>query len=58
VIRFTYQPEEVPKLIELLRRNRTTDFGKTTYQELQLVKNDWYMSQEKVGVLARYPFGR
>jgi 2'-5' RNA ligase len=55
VLRFTSQPGNLAKLLELLRQNRTTDFGKTTYQELQLVKNDWYMSREKVEILARYP---
>lgn len=55
VIRFVSQPEELPQLLRLLGQNRTTDFGKTTFQSLQLVKNDWYMSEEKVEVLARYP---
>jgi len=54
VLRFSSQPEDLAKLFDLLRQNRTTDFGKTTYQELQLVKNDWYMSQDKVEVLAQY----
>jgi 2'-5' RNA ligase len=54
VLRFSSQPEDLAKLFELFGQNRTTDFGKTTYRELQLVKNDWYMSQDKVEVLAQY----
>ena len=55
VARFAHQPEDLSQLLKLLRQNRTTDFGEATFQNLQLVKNDWYMSQEKVEVLAQYP---
>lgn len=54
VMRFKSQPDNLPEILALLRENRTTDFGSTTFRQLLLVKNDWYMSQEKVRVLARY----
>lgn len=55
VLRFRSAPENLPELLSLLRRNRTTDFGTAIFSELQLVKNDWYMSEDIVDVLARYP---
>jgi hypothetical protein len=42
-------------LIETLASYREYNFGQTTFQALQLVKNDWYMSSDKVEVLAEYP---
>jgi 2'-5' RNA ligase len=55
VLRFASQPEDLSGLLVVLRKNRLTDFGQTTFRELQLVKNDWYMSQAIVEILARYP---
>jgi 2'-5' RNA ligase len=55
VLRFKSQPLNLPALLALLRDNRATDFGTTTFHELLLVKNDWYMSHDQVEVLARYP---
>lgn len=57
VMRFVSQPQELPRLLALLNENRATDFGQTTFRELLLVKNDWYMSQDKVDIMARYPLG-
>jgi 2'-5' RNA ligase len=54
-IRFASQPQDLSELLSLLQGNRKNDFGKTTFHELQLVKSDWYMSQDKVEVLAKYP---
>lgn len=55
VVRFKSPPGNLMGLLALLQQNRTTDFGATLFSELQLVKNDWYMSQDRVHVLARYP---
>jgi 2'-5' RNA ligase len=54
VLRFKAQPIDLPELMALLGDNRSTDFGATTFHELLLVKNDWYMSHDKVEVLASY----
>jgi 2'-5' RNA ligase len=54
VLRFKSQPLNLPGLLTLLRDNRATDFGSTTFDELFLVKNDWYMSHDRVVVLASY----
>jgi 2'-5' RNA ligase len=54
VFRFISQPKNMPRLLDLLRVHRTTNFGETTFHHLQLVRNDWYMSREKVEILAQY----
>jgi 2'-5' RNA ligase len=54
VMRFKAQPTNLPGLLTLLSDNRATAFGSTTFDELLLVKNVWYMSHDKVEVLARY----
>lgn len=55
VFRFAAQPKELSRLWALLREYRTADFGRSRFHDLQLVKNDWYMSQEKAEILAHYP---
>lgn len=55
VFRFVSRPKDMPQLLDLLRAHRTISFGETTFDNLQLVKNDWYMSQDKVEILAQYP---
>lgn len=55
VLRFKSRPENLQGLLTLLQRQRTTDFGSTVFSTLQLVKNDWYLSRDRVEILARYP---
>jgi 2'-5' RNA ligase len=55
ICRFASQPRDMPRLLDLLRAHRATDFGQSTFHHLQLVKNDWYMSHEKVEIQAQYP---
>jgi 2'-5' RNA ligase len=55
VMRFQTQPRNLQKLVETLAGYREYDFGRTTFRTLQLVKNDWYMSSDKVEVLAECP---
>jgi 2'-5' RNA ligase len=55
IMRFRTQPQDLRHLIETLASYREYNFGQTTFQALQLVKNDWYMSSDKVEVLAEYP---
>jgi 2'-5' RNA ligase len=54
VMRFQTQPRNLRKLVETLAGYREYGFGQTTFRTLQLVKNDWYMSSDKVEVLAEY----
>jgi 2'-5' RNA ligase len=54
VLRFSSQPRDMPQFLTLLQAHRTADFGLTTFDKLQLVKNDWYMSAGKVEILAEY----
>jgi 2'-5' RNA ligase len=53
-LRFKSRPVNPAGLLALLRQYRTTDFGTSSFSELQLVKNNWYMSHDRVAVLARY----
>jgi 2'-5' RNA ligase len=55
VMRFQAQPRNLRKLVDTLVGYREYGFGRTTFRTLQLVKNDWYMSSDKVEVLAEYP---
>ncbi|UCG24999.1 MAG: hypothetical protein JSW55_03115 [Chloroflexota bacterium] len=55
VLRFSSRPKDMPQLLALLKAHRAADFGVTTFDKLQLVKNDWYMSAGKVELLAEHP---
>ncbi len=54
VMRFQAPLQHSATLLELLQRYRRHSFGQTLVQQLQLVEHDWYMSTEKVRVLAAY----
>jgi 2'-5' RNA ligase len=55
VMRFQTQPRDLRQLVDTLASYREHDFGQTAFRTLQLVKNDWYMSSDKVEVLEEYP---
>jgi 2'-5' RNA ligase len=55
IMRFRTQPQDLRRLIRVLGSYREHNFGQLTIQSVQLVKNDWYMSADKVEVLADYP---
>jgi 2'-5' RNA ligase len=54
VIRFQKQITAIERLIEALKSYREMEFGTTAFTHLELVKNDWYMSTDRVEVLAEY----
>ena len=54
IMRFRTQPQDLKRLIRVLGNYRAWTFGQSTFRTLQLVKNDWYMSADKVGVLKEY----
>lgn len=54
IMRFCTQPQNLSALLEILTAFREYDFGQTTFEALQWVKNDWYMSSDKVEVLEEY----
>jgi len=54
VLRFSSQPKDMPQLLALMEAHRAADFGVSTFNKLQLVKNDWYMSAGRVEILAEY----
>jgi hypothetical protein len=54
IMRFMSVPKNLPGLVNLLSEYRDFSFGCTTFESLQVVKNDWYMSSEKTEMLAEY----
>ena len=54
IMRFRSQPRDIQKLIARLHAARDYDFGGTTVDRVDFVFNDWYMSHDRVEVLAIY----
>jgi 2'-5' RNA ligase len=54
ILRFCAQPADLPALIEFLSAARRCDLGSFRVSQVELVTNDWYMSHDRVEVLARY----
>ena len=54
LMRFCSPPRALTRLVDILKEHRDFHFGNSLFQTLQVVKNDWYMSTEKVNVLAEY----
>ena len=55
IMRFRTQPQDLRRFVQVLGSHREQNFGQLTFQTVQLVKNDWYMSADKLEVLADYP---
>jgi 2'-5' RNA ligase len=55
VMRFRSPPRDPQQLAERLRAARERDFDSTLVDRLDFVFNDWYMSHDRVRVLATYP---
>ncbi|HEX4342535.1 MAG TPA: 2'-5' RNA ligase family protein [Verrucomicrobiae bacterium] len=54
VMRYAALGTDWKRLLELLRVNRTTEFGKMRVGELQLISGDWYASAESVEIVDTY----
>jgi 2'-5' RNA ligase len=54
LMRFQRPAQALLRLVELLKEYRDFHFGDCRFQTLQVVKNDWYMSTDRVEVLAEY----
>ena len=54
VVRFRHPLRAGQTYAKALENHRNHDFGRTSVQELHLVKNDWYMSRSVVEVLQQY----
>ena len=54
IMRFSRPFQDAPALLDLLSDLREEPFGKMTCRSIQWVKNDWYMSADKVTLLAEY----
>jgi 2'-5' RNA ligase len=55
ILRFCVQPANLPALVEFLTPLRDHNLGTFRVNLVELVTNDWYMSHDRVKVLARYP---
>lgn len=54
-MRFQTAPRNLPELVDRLRDARELNFGRTRAHTAHLVKNDWYMSHDRVQLLHSYP---
>jgi 2'-5' RNA ligase len=57
ILRFCAQPANLPALVAFLTSLRDHDLGTFRVDQVELVTNDWYMSHDRVEVLARYALG-
>jgi 2'-5' RNA ligase len=57
VMRFSHPKAYWKRLLDFLQAHRETDFGKTRFQSLQLIWNDWCASADTVRVLREYQLG-
>jgi len=55
VMRFKRPRSDWSRLLDLLRDNRTTDFGEMRVNMLELILGDWYASAGSVQILEKYP---
>jgi 2'-5' RNA ligase len=54
VVRFSSQLRDPGGFSEFILENRNHNFGLFMVKELQLVKNDWFMTQKHTPIIARY----
>ncbi len=54
-VRFVRPPHNLPALVAKLQTLRHCELGETRINAVQLVQNDWYMSQDKTRLLHTYP---
>lgn len=55
ITRFSAPLRDPRKLSQFLLENKAREFGRLEVNELQLVKNDWYMSQQHSPIVAKFP---
>jgi 2'-5' RNA ligase len=58
ILRFYAQPANLPALVAFLTSLRDHDLGTFRVEQVEFVTNDWYMSHDRVQVLARYPLAQ
>ena len=54
VFRFQRQPGNIKLFMECLRKYQSYDFGETEVDFIQMVRNDWYMSEDRVSVIKKW----
>jgi len=57
LLRFQTPPARLDALIEGIAARRDIDYGACHVDAIEFVLNDWYMSHDRVRVLARFPLG-
>lgn len=54
VVRFRRKLHDKNELLEILERNKNSDFGSFEVKELELVFNDWYLREGKTKLLKKF----
>ena len=54
MLRFCDAKLDGKNLLALLEANRTTDFGETSVENLELILGDWYASANTAKTLSEY----
>lgn len=54
VFRFQSQPKDTKQFLRILNKFRLYDFGTIKVESIQMVKNDWYMSEKEVNVVEEW----
>jgi hypothetical protein len=55
LMRFKTPPRDLSRLAAALTAAHQRNFGVSVIKQLEFVVNDWYMSQDKVQLVATYP---
>lgn len=58
VMRYSHPLANPAGLAQFLQENKHRSFGKFAVKELDLVKNDWYMTEHNTEHIQRYPLGQ
>lgn len=56
VFRFQSQPTDIKRFLNCLHNYRSYDFGDMNVNSVQMVKNDWYMSQNELSISKEWDF--
>ncbi|MEL7675363.1 MAG: hypothetical protein AAGU78_16635, partial [Chloroflexota bacterium] len=57
LLRFRALPRRLEALGAYVAARRDRDYGASRIEQIEFVVNDWYMSHDRVRLLARYTLG-
>jgi 2'-5' RNA ligase len=58
LMRFANPPGDLPRFADKIRASRSRPFGSTSVTQIELVENNWYMSEYKTRIIATYALRR